>query len=275
MANKKTIELYNGDIKIEFNPGRHTYRILPEKNYLCSTTAATGVVDKSRPLMKWAVRTDFSKIREDLEKVEGEKVFRAEIEQIVDEAEGYHNKKKDKAASIGDMVHDYAEAFAAWKVGEGEEPEIPNDEKALNGIEAFLEWYNNNDVEFKKYEKVVYSKEYDYVGTFDTVAEVNGELCLIDYKTSSGVYSSHYYQAAAYFGAYNEEMEEIGEDKAEKALILHFNKGKGEDDPNAGEFDSIEIPEEEREKDFQAYVHALNLKRREKERQKIWRKKNK
>jgi ATP-dependent exoDNAse (exonuclease V) beta subunit len=53
---------------------------------------------------------------------------------------------------------------------------------------AFLKWKTDNDVEFLEVERLVYSKQYEYVGRFDLIAKVNGKKMLIDYKTSKGFY---------------------------------------------------------------------------------------
>lgn len=258
---KKIVELYGGDVKLEFkDKPYHSYKLIkPEKEKPLSNTQITGVVDKSGPLMHWASKTDIERAIEQLEKRKGTSLTVQEAIDMVSDSQGYFRKARDKAASIGSMVHDFAEKFAKAKVEGTEEPELPNNEEALNGINAFLDWYNENDVEFLKYERIAYSMEYNYVGTFDIVAKINGDLVLGDYKTSSGVYSDHYYQVAGYFHSYNEEMEYIGEEKADKVMILHFNKKNGE-------FDIHEVSEEEMEKDLEAFKAAQILKTREKER---------
>ncbi len=131
------------------------------------------------------------------------------------------------------MVHDYAERFAKSVMDGTEAPEIDSEwpEQVLQGISAFLEWFNANEVHFHATEGLVYSKKLKVVGTADAVASVNGEHVLIDYKTSKGVYSEHHYQAAGYLKMWNEEHKEL---QLTGAKILHFNK---ED----GNFDAIDV----------------------------------
>jgi len=116
-----------------------------------------------------------------------------EIEKMVEEAITLHNKKKLAAADSGTKVHDWAENFMKGN-------QLPLDdysEGELNGINAFTDWFNSNDVKPIEIERIVYSRQYDYVGKTDLIASVNGKVLVCDYKTGKGIYSEAYYQNAA------------------------------------------------------------------------------
>jgi hypothetical protein len=256
MAEKIIEKLYRGEVTIEFLPDSHRYRLQGSKEYLLSVTACTGIVDKSRALIPWAVGLAEKHLRSFLESNTGP--FSAEeIIPIIEEAVRQHQIKKDQAASIGDMVHAYAEAFALAVIAKQEVPQIPDDadERVRAGINAFLNWFVANDVQFLHAEKLVYSREFNYAGLVDAVAVVNGKRTLIDYKTSKGVYSEMHYQVAAYWFAFDEEH---GDEGVDDALILHFDK-------ETGNCTTYPIAEAEYLRNFPAFSACLTLKRREKE----------
>jgi len=267
MAEKITKELYSGKVLIDFWPASHRYRIQGDKSYLISATGATGMLDKSRPLKKWAVELACTFIREYLERAEVDKFTKGELMPIIAEAEVKHDQKLEEAATFGSMVHDFAEKFAIAKmageeVAESELDDLP--EPVENGINAFLDWYNKNDVKFLEIETLVYSKKHKYSGTFDAVVEIEGKRYLLDYKTSSGIYNDMKYQIACYKEAYLEEhgKQDLG------AILIHFDKKTGDFHPHF-------VSDEDHKKDFPAFLGLLAVKRREKELQAEWYAKNK
>lgn len=241
---QKMIKLYGGEIEILFDQSlkpdgqkRHIYSTLdyvnltkagtPRKKRLTGVTTITGVIDKPN-LIPWASKMACNHMREYLK--EGEKYTMEELMPIIDEAQEKHNTTKNKAATTGSMIHDWAEKFAKAKANK-EKIEIPKteDEQYLNGIMAFLDWYNDNKVSITEAERVVYSKKHGFVGTLDAVAEIDGKKYLIDYKTSSGVYDEMKFQVSAYYKAY---IEETGEALA-GAFIVRFGKDDGEFEAHA------------------------------------------
>lgn len=81
-------------------------------------------------------------------------------------------------------------------------------DNAQNGITSFLQWEDNNDVEYQQAEEQLVSEQYRYGGTIDIVATVNGVPKIIDLKTSNSVYDSHIIQSAAYWNLYKENKDE-------------------------------------------------------------------
>lgn len=258
MPNNLTQTLYGGDVTIHFSPDSHRYRKEGERTYLISVTAATGILDKSRFLIPWAVNLTGSYILQYLDKQSGQKFTPEELRPIVNEALEQHKLAKEKAASIGEKVHDFAENFAKFKAGLITTcPDITDDmePEVINGINAFLEWFNTNKVKFTSAEKLLYSRKNDYTGLTDAVAIVNGRNLLIDYKTGKGIYNEAHYQVAGYVLAYEEETGE----KLDGALILNFNK-------ETGAMNEIrELSKEDIKIDSEIFLHCLAIKKREKE----------
>lgn len=260
MAEKTTFNLYNNEVAIDFYPNSHRYKLAGERTYLISVTAITGIIDKSRVLIHWAINDCVIPYIENFLTSSNKKTFRIEeMFDVLESAKVQHEVKKQEAGSVGKLVHDFAEKYSLYKIGKGEQPELPEDNQARNGINAFLDWYLAHDVEFIEAERLVYSKKYGFVGMADGIAKVNGKKYLIDYKTGNGIYNEHYLQVTGYRLAYEEETGE----KLDGALILHFDK-------RTGEFQQPRfISDFDHEANIKAFLAAYELKKRDKELNKI------
>jgi len=71
---------------------------------------------------------------------------------------------------------------------------------------SFHNWFHtfNPDLKSIQSEQVVGSKKYKYAGTLDLVCIKDGELWIIDFKTSAGIYPNYERQVSAYKQAYEE-----------------------------------------------------------------------
>jgi hypothetical protein len=247
MTPTKTAELYNGEIIIDFFETKHQYKKRGEKKCITSVTAATGMINKPL-LIPWAVKLTKVYLIEKLENSEAVTV--ADVE----EAAKQHRIKKDTAAEKGTQVHNWAEQYINFKLGkEKKKPEMPKDESVLNGVLAFLDWEKEHKVKFLASEKLVYSKKHDYVGLMDAEAIIDGKRCVVDFKTSSGIYNEMRYQVAAYQAA---DEEESGKKYDGNRWIVRFSK-------ETAEFDARELAEQK--KDLKAFLGCLEIKKREKE----------
>ena len=82
------------------------------------------------------------------------------------------------AADRGTAVHEAIENFSKYGILDCD----PNFQPYFN---AFLEWYKAYRVEIIASEIAVYNKVYRYAGTIDLLCLINGELWLIDLKTTA------------------------------------------------------------------------------------------
>lgn len=272
---------YGGRIEIEKKKWGESFRYLRRdtgKGGMLSVTSCTKKLDKSDVLIKWAVGLVRTHITSTVEANKALTFSKDEVMLIVDEAVLKPEEGKVKGGQAGDIIHNFAHDFAKAKIAGTALPTIDHlDEKdevqakALNGINAFLDWYNSNKVEFIEMEKLTYynseiaGDEYvidgkkvviEYFGILDLFARVNGVLEVVDYKTSKGVYSDQRYQVSAYFKAKNSNSDL--KNQAKNTLILNFGKETG---------DLIEkrIPAEEVAKDFKAFIGLQMVASREKE----------
>lgn len=229
-----------------------------------SVTRCTKNLDKSKALIPWAVKLVGTHITTHVESLKAPHMLKEEVLVLVSEAVLAPDQAKEKGGDTGTLIHDYAHEFAQMKIdGKKGTPSLAhldenNEEhaKALNGISAFLDWYNTNDVEFLEMEKMVYyNSEFcddpakplvEFYGYIDLVARVNGKLVVVDYKSSKGVYNEQRYQVAAYREAFNAGRSK-GEERAGAALIVNFNK-------ETGALITKEVSEEECALDFSAFL---------------------
>ena len=82
----------------------------------------------------------------------------------------------------------------------------------------FCQWLLHNKVSFQDSELQLVSEEYEYGGTIDIIAFLNGKRTLIDIKTGKNVFLETNYQLSAYRQLYNETHK----NKIQKAIILHL-----------------------------------------------------
>ncbi len=120
--------------------------------------------------------------------------------------------KSNNALLFGSLIHSQIEQLLY-----GEEIDMNNfvykdgthcyeTRKAQKHLMSFHNWFHefNPVINSIKPEQVVGSKKYKYAGTLDLICEKDGELWLIDFKTSAGIYTNYERQVAAYKTAYEE-----------------------------------------------------------------------
>lgn len=107
-----------------------------------------------------------------------------------------------KAADIGTAAHAMVEAHI-----KGDNPKaclsllaLPQEdaEKADNAYRTYLDWAAMSKLEIVEQEIPLVSEKYRFAGTPDAIGLVNGQLCLVDWKTSNAVYADYLVQIAAY-----------------------------------------------------------------------------
>lgn len=225
-----------------FDEQKHTYRVNGE--IIPGTTSILGVINKPA-LIAWSAAEAAKYVQEHL--LPGKALSAVEIETLCLEAKAAHRKKKDTAADIGHLTHAWIENYI-----KDNQEELPINKEAKNGCQAFLTWLIQNKVDFIKSEQRIYSKKYNYAGTLDALAVVNGELTLIDFKTGSGCYPEMGYQLASYQLAFEEEFTET---HITKRLICNIKK--------TGELETKEYPEYEKDRDV--FLASMVLWKRQQE----------
>lgn len=136
-----------------------------------------------------------------------------------------------KAADKGTAVHEAIERFN--EIG------IMDIEEELCGYtEAYVRWFESEKPEVLACEYRFYHKIMRYAGTADLIAIINGELWLVDYKTSYSLATKNY---RLQMEAYVQALATQGIDIKGK-LILHLKKD--------GSYETVKYPV----KDAEAWV---------------------
>lgn len=139
------------------------------------------------------------------------------LENILLEAKKAHRTKKKEAADLGTLVH---EAIQHWiESGGTMQPAEIADERVRMGLESFLAWGEQHDVEIVSFEQVV-SDKLSYAGRYDLLAKVDGLLTLVDFKTSSGIWPEYWMQTAAYASCLQENVQAVA--------VLRIDKETGD-----------------------------------------------
>jgi len=129
------------------------------------------------------------------------------------------NKERDEAADIGTLAHALIEEHITstaphLKVvpAEKELYSPANLGKAETAFLAYLEWEKQNNVDLTdprvQAEARLVSEWLQYGGTLDLIAPIDGELSLIDFKSTNALYPEHRIQLAAYEWLYEENFSE-------------------------------------------------------------------
>jgi hypothetical protein len=142
--------LYNGTVNVDFYPNSHQYK--KDGVNLLSVSTICGVVDKSQALIYRATNLAKDYLLGLSDRTDEEIIRACQL----------HKEKKDEAAGIGTLAHEWAEKYI--KTGE---MTLPDDVKVASAVNGFLNRKSEHNAEFTTSERLVYSKKFDYVGILD------------------------------------------------------------------------------------------------------------
>jgi len=255
---KHAIQYYSGDsVDLEFHAGKHTYHV--DGAYVPSVTTILDVISKPA-LMPWAAAEGARWFKSNTAMVPDQEERDAypafadgmSIDDMFDGIKGAFRKKSGDARDIGSIVHRWCEQVINWKLGNGDLPDIPKEPSAAKSIEGFQDWVSKNEIDWVSSEEKIYNRQHNYAGTVDAVAYINDVFCVVDFKTSSGIWDEYFLQVAAYAQA----ISDVYGDAVESAWILRFDK-------KTGKFEAKQSSDIKQ--DFRAFLGAMTLHRRLKE----------
>ena len=255
----ETYELYGGEVKLDFLPNSHTYKVDGEKKI--GVTTITGIINKPA-LMLWPRDEMLMELTRRLVKNPmsmGIKKVTFSVEQIEEtlgKASNAYLYKQKRGTDAGTAGHDWLEHWLLAIQNGTEQPARlePIDIKATFGaapdeyddeyiratdhnnivkaIENFIAWFENNDVEVVDVERIVYSRQYDFCGKFDALLRIDGNLILVDFKTSNpsmefqeGIYPENFAQLGGYDVALTEEFPDM---QIDGHAIFNLSKKNGQ-----------------------------------------------
>lgn len=103
-------------------------------------------------------------------------------------------EKRDEAADIGTRAHSMIENHING------DPQTETHPDAINAFEQYLKWERQSHIKMlSKFQEIrMVSPTHMFGGTYDAVGEIDGEVVLLDWKTSNSVYCDYLIQLAAY-----------------------------------------------------------------------------
>ena len=137
-----------------------------------------------------------------------------------------HIKELAKAGEIGSQVHALIEFTLRMELCEKVGPSPALEPKAQFAYAEWQKWRQSVKLKPLMVEFTMVSHKYGYAGTADLLAEVNGVLTLVDWKTGKSVYREAHLQNAAY----RQAVREMGLGDPQQGLILRLPKST--EDPN-------------------------------------------
>lgn len=240
----ETHSLYNGEIELCFNPKKHAYTV--GDRIISSVTGIIKIIDKSGPLMWWAVNEARDYIKANLKP--GEALDEIQITELAEGARKAHQKASGKAAGIGTLAHKYAEKyFTAWLDGTPS-PQFPVNKEARVCVETFRDWLTKHSVYPIASEFKIYLRDPETAGTCDLEATIDNSHDIADFKTGKAIYPEMWLQLAAYWKAREEETGT----QIDRAWILRFPK-------DGGPFEAVSRNRTQLAKYFETFKHAHGL----------------
>lgn len=107
-------------------------------------------------------------------------------------------------------------------------------DKAENALISYFNWEKNHTVEPVLTEAAMVSEQWGFGGTVDLLCRLDGELTLVDYKTSKGIFPEHIYQLAAYETLLKENGYHID---GRRVLRIGRDESEGFDEKTVGDTD--------------------------------------
>ena len=162
---------------------KNGYRVNGEK--VPGVTTIIGRFKDSGGLLHWAFE-------------QGRSAERGEISSLYD--------KRDEAAEAGTLAHSLVEAHIhGMDVPDLSSYPEPIIKQAKQGFENYLHWQEDNKIEIVFQERELVSAKYLFGGCLDAIGrDARGKLCILDWKTSNGIYQDYLIQIAAYNQLWNE-----------------------------------------------------------------------
>ena len=108
------------------------------------------------------------------------------------------SKYVDEKAAIGTLAHQMIADYLRGEETDTSEYSKIQIDQAENAVLSFFEWEKNNHIEPILIEEPMVSEIHRFGGTIDCLGKLNGELYLLDFKTSAGIFPEMMIQLAAY-----------------------------------------------------------------------------
>jgi ATP-dependent exoDNAse (exonuclease V) beta subunit len=190
------------------------------------TQIISDCTDSSAPLMQWSANQCREWIKENVG--QQEIGIYPVTDEHLDEMRFNFRKVSQKALDIGSEVHNAIEMYLQRRL-DGKEDLAATDPiwrklsvEGRNAFNAFIAWEETHNLKPIALEHTVYGN--GWAGTLDFYGYFNGQLYVVDWKSSKAHYPEMRYQVAAYRAAQNgnisrETVLKYGKDDGDKFAI--------------------------------------------------------
>lgn len=192
----------------QIKQGKSTYST-PDGEFPRITTVLRVLGLGKEYITNWAAAQEREAVIEAANRIyEGRTAARGKFPEAVKAGLGEakaHIRALEKAGEIGLAVHGRASWLLKAQLGEVQGPcPALGSEAAEIAFEAYEAWWKAAGLTPVRSEQVVWDPEWGFAGTVDLIAEDrNGDLGIVDLKTSKYTYTEHHIQVAAYVKAAN------------------------------------------------------------------------
>ena len=153
----------NGEeVDLLFDRRLHSYKVGDEM--IPSATTVLGVISKPA-LVPWALKVGVEWLQEKMFKDEessanGTNVYKSPLswDSIIKGVKSAHRQTSTSAMNIGNITHDWVEEAINFHMKGGVIPKLPTQEEALNSIDAFKAWVQENEIEWLSAEEKLYHR---------------------------------------------------------------------------------------------------------------------
>ena len=193
----KAILKPNYDVSLIVKGRGHFYRVIKDgvETILPGVTGTLGIIggDKTNKLIGWAKKETLNKVRRELMSLGASPVILepATVEGIIERSKKESGKVLDAAADYGTRLHSYADSVIKGL-------EVTPEDDLIHSVLAFRDWFKASGIEVVLGDTAVASLEHGYGGKFDAIGYKDGQLGVIDFKTSNYMHAESCLQAAAY-----------------------------------------------------------------------------
>ena len=242
--------LYDGQVRLEYKDSSHRYKVSDNEakpEQVPSVTTILNVLNKPA-LVEWATRVVCDRVEQDIRAlVAGSSFSVDQIFKVIAAARTAHHELREEAAEIGVNTHDWLSQY--WKgYLSGVCPPMPEDPKVQNCINAALDWFQTKNIKPLFVEQPQYSRIHKISGRSDLIAEVDGQLSVVDYKSTRSLYPECAIQMAAYAKFHEEQHQALPAVR----WGLRLNK---ED----GTFEARRYPPETLDLDFSSFMACYTI----------------
>lgn len=220
------VSLYNGEIEIEFNEGNHRYKVNGE--FKPGVTTVLNVINKPL-LLEWSAHMASEAFKDAVARAmaEGQSMDDKWLKKTAEACKKAHQTYSGVAKDLGKEVHAKIEQYLA----KTEAPLTSTDPMVNRLLDGFIGWFMASGFKVEGTEQIVYSKKYDYCGTYDVLFSKDGKLYLGDAKTTKRSYTAQqglYTEYVAQLGGYAQAHWEETGNKPDELFVINPDKTYGE-----------------------------------------------